>query len=342
MEKFTQLQGAFEKTAGKPEPSFESEAYQREYWHHPWGMDNDYGKIRMALVHRPGKELESVNAESIYDPDLDIMFQKDYRLYWQGHTPLDIEKIQEEHDNLVNVLRKEGIEVKYSNIEKDEDLRTTGSGAYLPKLFYPKDPVIAVPHGFVIGRLGALGRQGEERIMAKVLANLDAPILGMIRGTGMVEGGSFAMINPQTAVIGISNRNNEEGALQMERILSDMGVRLIRVPLCGWTIHIDFAFSMLDKDLAIIDPRQLPWWFLCELQSMGIRTIYDSPEELCACHMLVTAPRRIIISKGSERTAERLSKEGVEVAAVVDTTEAWRGGGIVRALPAPLVRDPVE
>ena len=37
------------------------------------------------------------------------------------------------------------------------------------------------------------------------LARLGMPILRTIHGTGILEGGSFAFINPRTAVVGLSN-----------------------------------------------------------------------------------------------------------------------------------------
>ena len=89
-------------------------------------------------------------------------------------------------------------------------------------------------------------------------------------GTGILEGGSFAFINPKTAVIGISSRVNEEGARQLEEVLKVQGIELIRVHLTGYRLHIDGNFVMIDVDTAIINPTQLPFTFLERLKELKI------------------------------------------------------------------------
>ena len=59
------------------------------------------------------------------------------------------------------------------------------------------------------------------------------PILRTIHGSGLFEGGSFAFINETAAVCGLSFRQNEEAARQIEEVLAVVGVRLIRVPSPG-------------------------------------------------------------------------------------------------------------
>ena len=61
----------------------------------------------------------------------------------------------------------------------------------------------------------------------------------------MAEGGSFAWLNSTTAVIGLSSRNNEEGARQIAEVLRSQGVDLLTVTLTGYRLHIDGLFVML-------------------------------------------------------------------------------------------------
>ena len=48
------------------------------------------------------------------------------------------------------------------------------------------------------------------------------------------------------AVAGLSFRQNEEGARQIEEVLAVLGIRLLRVPLAGHALHIDGQLVMVD------------------------------------------------------------------------------------------------
>lgn len=341
MDTLLQLQAVYEETPGEAEPAMETPEYMNENWGGMWGVNNDVGQIKKVLVHRPGIEIEAVNRESVINQAMDARLAPNgKKWYWlDASRPLDLERMQEQHDNMCDALRKEGCEVIYLDAKDEDMLRTPGKKEWLTKVIYTRDPFICVPGGAIILRMAPYMRHGEERVYTKSLANIGIPILATLHGNAIAEGGSFTMITPDTAAIGVSNRINEEGANQIESILNQIGVRLLKVPLCGWNIHIDLSFCMVDRDLAVIDPRTLPWWFLCELKEMGIRTVYGHPDEFWACNMLATRPGRVIIAKGSERTGERLAKEGVEIAAVVEMDEIWRGGGSVHCSTQPLMRE---
>lgn len=330
------LNKAWQLTAAMPEPAFESPAYQEANWGQRWGVNNDYAQIKKVLMHRPGKELEIVNKQSVYFSDCDAQLHPEGKWYWLHERPLDIEKMQEEHDNLANILRREGAEVVY--VDAQEDYMTPG-GDYLTKLIFTRDPVIAIPGGAVILRMAPFMRHGEERIYQRTLANIGMPILGMIRGTGLAEGGGFAMLNPHTALLSISSRINQEGADQLEAILKVAGIRLIRIEMPGWVIHVDGSFVMVDKDTALISPNYLQWGFLEELERLGIKTIIADPDEFWACNLLAVSPGRVIMTKGNERTAETLDKEGIEIIDMIDFSEINRGCGSIHCSTQPLMRE---
>src|SRR5690242_18646800 len=42
-------------------PEFEAEDELEKYWGRAWGIDNDVGRMRAVLVHRPGDELRVVD-----------------------------------------------------------------------------------------------------------------------------------------------------------------------------------------------------------------------------------------------------------------------------------------
>jgi N-dimethylarginine dimethylaminohydrolase len=169
------------------------------------------------------------------------------------------------------------------------------------------------------------------------------PILRTLNGTALAEGGSFAWLNSKTAVIGRSICVNEEGSRQIEEVLNAQGAELIRVDLTGYNIHIDGALTMIDVDTAIIDPDQLPYWFLQKLTELGIRTIEITPQDSgWIINCLAVKPGRVIMPRGiSNRTMDKLVDLGIDVIEI-DYDLVHHNGGGIHCSTCPLVRDSVD
>jgi N-dimethylarginine dimethylaminohydrolase len=316
-----------------PEPAFESPAQQEYIWGRRWGCNNDVGRLRAVLMHRPGDELKIVDPAKRLD-DIGAFGDPATGWYWRGNKVPPLEAMQKEHDGLVAALKAEGVEV----VQLERNAMLPGK----MKSVYTRDSVIVVDGGAIVTRMGPPIRRGEERAVTQTLVHLGMPILRTIHGTGIMEGGSFAFINPKTAVIGISSRVNEEGARQVEEVLKVMGVELIRVQLTGYRLHIDGAFVMIDVDTAIINPMQLPFWFLEKLKEMKIRTIEVHPDDgVSAINCIAVRPGRVIASdQMSERTLGALDKAGISVVAI-PYENVYLGGGGIHCSTGPLVRDPL-
>jgi N-dimethylarginine dimethylaminohydrolase len=300
-------------------------------WGRRWGCTNDVGRLRMVLMHRPGNELKMVDPAKRIE-HLGAYGDPETGWYWRGREIPDIATQQAQHDGLVAALREEGVEVVF--------LDRCAPGKM--KSVYTRDQVIAVDGGAIICRMGAPIRRGEEAPATATLARIGMPILRTIHGTGLMEGGSFAFITPKVAVVGLSSRVNEAGADQVEEVLRVRGVQLLRVHLTGYRLHIDGAFVMIDVDTAIINPVQLPFWFLEKLKEMRIRTIEVHPEDpVWTINCLAVAPGRVLMADAvSPYTAEALDKAGISVR-IVPYSAVYQGGGGIHCSTAPLVRDPI-
>src|SRR5437763_2222018 len=116
---------------------------------------------------------------------------------------------------------------------------------------------------------------------------------------------------------------------------------LLRVHLTGYRLHIDCSFVMVDRVLALINPTQLPVWFLQWLDQHGIRTVEVHPDDpVFTVNCLAVRPGRVLMSEGvSPRTMDRLGKAGVEVVPIA-YDKVYLGGGGIHCSTAPLVRDP--
>lgn len=317
--------------AAGAEPAFEDEGELERSWGRVWGIDNDVGRIRDILMHRPGPEMQVVDASkrlaeigSFGDPAVGWYFQSD--------TPPDIPLMQSQHDAFVAALRAEGVNVHFMDGEAGNRL----------KQVYTRDPFIMVKGGAIVCRMGARIRRGEELAVTRTLARLGIPILRTINGTGIMEGGSFAWLNEKTCAIGVGVRVNREGALQVGEVLARQGVDLLIVDLPGYDIHLDVSFLMIDRDLALLDPMGLPYSFLEELGRRGIRYIETDPaDDGWIVNSLAVAPGRVLMGEGaSNRTLDRLAAAGVECITVPYGAVQKNGGGL-HCSTTPLRRDPL-
>lgn len=314
------------------EPAFEAASQQEAVWGQTWGCDNDVGRLRMVLMHRPGEEMSIIDPSKRIERLNSFGDEEGQTWYWRGDRVPDLAQQQAQHDALTKALSDEGVEVVL--------IDRAAPGRH--KQIYTRDSCIGVQGGAIVTRLGPIVRRGEEAPVTRALAHVGCPILRTINGSGLMEGGSFVWLKPGLAVIGRSSRVNEAGTRQVEEVLSEAGAELIRVDLTGYRLHIDGALVMIDVDTAITNPTQLPFWFLEKLDELGIRQIEVHPDDSVGClNCLAIRPGRVIMQSGlSPRTADRLDALGIEIVPV-DYDLIYEGGGGIHCSTSPLIRDPI-
>lgn len=317
--------------AAEASPPFEDESQLAQYWGKVWGIDNDVGRIRSILVHRPGPEM------AIVDPakriaEIGSFGDVEAGWYFQSDTPPDIATMQSQHDGLVKALTSEGVEIHYMEGVDNRRLKSV----------YTRDPLIMVKGGAIVCRMGARIRRGEELATTRTLAKIGIPILRTISGSGVMEGGSFAWLNDKTCAIGVGVRVNREGAEQVGEVLKRQGVELLIVELTGYDIHLDVSFLMVDKNLALVNPFGLPYSFLEELKARGIQYVeVDPQDDPWINNSLAIAPGKLLMPQGaSNRTLDRLAKHGVTWVTLPYAAVHKNGGGI-HCSTTPLRRDSV-
>jgi N-dimethylarginine dimethylaminohydrolase len=308
------------------EPPFHEEI--EAVWGRRWGAQDEVGRLRTVLVRDPAGALASVEA-SHWDAEAGALIDPEGHWYWTRSAPPDPDRMAAQHRGLVETLERAGVEVIVAG----------SLGASFPKAMYVRDPLITVPGGAIINRMGVRMRRGEEAFVTREVAGLGMPILATLLGTATAEGGSFVKLRPGLAAFGTSIRCNRQGAEQLREVLARLGWELVVVPLPGYTIHLDLHLAMLDLDLALVDPSGLPYVFLEELRAMEIELLHAPSEEPWAVNLLTLAPRRVLMAEGSPRTAERLANAGVEVI-TVPYDEFHPNGGGVHCSTMELVRDP--
>lgn len=316
---------------GEPEPAFEEPAMLEKVWGRKWGINNDVGKLRMALVCRPGKEWEPMMSGGEYVEETKALIGPNNMWYYCDCEPPVLAAAQVQHDALTKTLEAEGVELVYL-----EDALP-----HMTKSVFTRDPAIIVRGGAVLCRMGVSYRRGEELPFMRTLAKIGMPVLHTIHGTGLMEGGSFLWLNESTAVVSVGQRSNAEGARQLAEVLKTLGAELLCVDNTGYGLHIDGSIVMVDVDKALVFVQDLPWWFLVRLKELGIQLIDADPRDGgMGVNCLAVQPGRVIMSSHAKYSAERLDQAGVEVLAV-DYDVIHKSGGGVHCSTLPLIRDDV-
>jgi N-dimethylarginine dimethylaminohydrolase len=317
--------------AAPASPAFEDAAELERYWGRVWGIDNDVGRIRSILVHRPGPEMAVVDPRKRI-AEIGSFGDVAEGWYFQSDTPPDVPAMQSQHDRLVAALEAAGVEI----------FHVEGVAGNRLKSCYTRDPLIMVKGGAIVCRMGARIRRGEELAITRTLAKIGIPILSTISGTGIMEGGSFAWINEKAAAIGVGVRVNREGARQVGEVLARQGVELLVVELTGYDIHLDVSFLMVDKDLALVNPFGLPHAFMEELKARGVRLVEIEPaDDPWINNSLAIEPGRLLMPDGAtNRTLDALARHGITWTTIPFAAMQKNGGGI-HCSTTPLRRDPV-
>ncbi len=284
----------------------------------PCGLDSEWRPLKAVLLHRPGREMESV-AE---DPEASLMIA----------VP-DPATLQVQHDALAQLYRQHGVAVHYV----DPPILPP------PNQIFAADLMAMTPEGAIVGRPASRMRAGEERWVARALAELGIPILRSVRGSGTFEGADLMWITPDTALLARGLRTNTEGAAQVEDVLEEMGVRVVQTLLPPGTMHLMGQLRIVDEDLALAWPGRFPPGAVRALEAQGLRVLFipNQAEALgsMALNFVVLGPRTIVMPAGNPDTQAFYEELGVEcLTAEVD--EIGKAAGSIGCLTAVLEREP--
>jgi N-dimethylarginine dimethylaminohydrolase len=283
-----------------------------------WGVDSETGRLRAVLLHRPGAELDGIT-------DFDAV---------QMRADVAPDLARSQHDALAEAYRSFGVEVHHVDRVRDDR----------PNAMFVRDLVLMTPEGAVVARPASTVRAGEERNVAEALAALGVPILLSVRGSGTFEGADVLWVDRTLAILAEGLRTNREGADQVERLLRDLGVDVVRVGLPYGAMHLDGCLALLDRDLAAIWPNRTPLKAVEALRERGFRIVAVDDEreafEEMALNGVCLAPGHFLMPAGAPAMRRAYEEAGVRVEAV-DVSELIKAGGAIHCLTGVLKREPV-
>lgn len=284
------------------------------YWG-DWGVSSEVDDLKAVLMRRPGREIEQ------FDQD-EVRFREN----------VNAELFRKQHDALTQIYRDYNIKVFY--VEEQRSDR--------PNAVYCRDLMFMTPEGAIITRPGMAARRGEERYVAKALADIGVPIVRTVNGDGIFEGANAMWVDRKTVILATSSRTNRSGYEQVEYELKRMGVeQIIPMQIPYSNIHIDGIFNFASNDVAMVHASQVPYDVCDTLKRKGIKVL-EAPStkevvETFGCNFVAIKPCLVVQPDNNPYCKELLEKNDIEVISI-DVSEFVKGRGTIHCSTAFLKR----
>jgi len=279
------------------------------------GLNSEWASLKKVLLHPPGPELAQAS-----DPESTQLLEiPDWQL------------AKKQHSDLAQAYDAAGVNVYY--VEPGENPP--------PNLIFCADLFFMTPAGAILARPASKVRAGEERWVARRLADLGIPILRTLTGTATFEGADAIWIDSKTVLIGCGLRTNAEGVRQVSAVLDEIGITAIPIDLPVGTMHLMGIMRLIDKDLAIVWPYRLAWTAVEVLRSRGVRIIF-MPDEMeasqgGAMNFVTLRASHILMAGGNPITRAFLAEEGIHCQ-TIEINELLKAAGGIGCLTGILER----
>jgi N-dimethylarginine dimethylaminohydrolase len=325
-------------------------------WGRKWKANTSVGKLRMVLLHRPGKEFLSVGKPTPWPP------HKSSLGAWGMVEKPDLDEMIQHHENIVNAYEREGVEVVIRQPE-------TNDPPHLVFSVDTDDSSYPAVYGRVVLRMLPASRRGEEVPIFKTLAEIGCPVVGMIVGDGMAEGGTIGWLDEKHLIIQIHGiyantkepavmRANESGFQQFARIvkLQDPEVDVRIAPGYGYRIGEspqNITYQMIDRHTSITDPAWLSPYLVDWMKAEMDWQFITPPDEVCQTYGdkkvgpntgVVLEPMKVLVPAppaSDPKGIKWLESIGVEVVQVdCSSLVEPRRHGLFHCMTGALIRDP--
>jgi N-dimethylarginine dimethylaminohydrolase len=285
-----------------------------DLWGH-CGIAAEWTRLKKVLLHRPGSEIIAADHNAV-----------------QMLEPVDLAQAQSQHDDMADAYRRAGVSVHY----------VEPTATPTPNQMFIADLMFMTPEGAILARPASTVRAGEERWVARRLADMGVPIIRSVRGRGTFEGADAAWLDPQTVMLGRGLRTNDEGAAQVTASLNEMGVEVVQIDLPYGTMHMMGMMRIVDKDLALAWPKRLVHRGVDALKARGYRVAFIPDEEEAAhksaFNIVVLGPREILMAANAPNLQAFYEELGIQCHPV-DVSELRKAAGAIGCLTGIVERE---
>jgi len=301
-----------------------------------FGCD-ELGRLRRAMLHRPGPELRLINASNFRQ--------------WQFDCVPDVERFVDEHDRYTTLLRSHGVEV----IEvADHVTHQAELARRLPNLTYMHDIAVVSRRGAILSQM-TFSRSGEERVVREALQTLGIPLFSEFDGDPADAFEGCLLLSPQTLMVAETERHQRRTVEKfiVQALQSFEEVIYVNVPKARRFMHADTVYGRIRPDLAL---AYLPALGRASLHRRGevtaidfagfmrrrgteIIEVSDSEQRRLACSFVPLASGVIFHydTAMDDTTIKELEHRGVELI-LFHPDAMTAGGGSLRCLTMRLWR----
>lgn len=276
-----------------------------------YGVNSEYAKLTSVILYRPG---------------LDIADYPEPRRI-QHLAPINHNSLMLEYDAITARFESLGITVNMidpTSINDDRDYRYN--------MMYCRDLFLMTPYGAILANMANIGRRQEPLYAARTMKSLGIPLLHIVSGEGRFEGADALWLREDLVIVGVGNRTNHQGYLQIRDVLKQQGVDCVDLPsFQSITQHLLGSVQIVDGDSVlvrheIIDPHIIH--FLRE-NAFKVVPVPENREVIRrqAMNIVTIAPRSIIMTANCPETRALYQKAGINIVGELELTELINGAG---------------
>ncbi|WP_346235121.1 dimethylarginine dimethylaminohydrolase family protein [Lysinibacillus telephonicus] len=236
---------------------------------------------------------------------------------------IHIERALEQHDEFVNTLKNNDIDVILLPYHKK-----------YPEQVFTRDIGFTLGQTIFVANMATDVRAGEENVLKQWLEDEEISYYNLVEER--IEGGDV-IIDRDTIYVGLSNRTDQKAADQLQRLLNKFNV--ITIDFKEKYLHLDCVFNVVSPDVALVYPKALSKKDI-ELFASRYDLIEVSEEEQfqLGTNVLSIGNKRLLSLPVNERVNKQLRSRGFEVIEV-DITEIIKSGGSFRCCTLPILRE---
>ena len=136
---------------------------------------------------------------------------------------------------------------------------------------------------------------------------------------GSVEGGDILRLNEEV-LIGLSDRTNQVGAIELQKLLLQFGYQSRVVETPNGTLHFKSDCSALDDDTVFSTPR------LANSDIFKNYNVIVTPEEEYGAANSLRVNNKLLVPNGYPKTADLLSKHyDIEIVEITEVSKLDAG-----------------
>ena len=220
------------------------------------------------------------------------------------------ELLLKQHEAYIKTLETLGLEVVLLDALPD-----------YPDAYFVEDTAVVTPDVAVIANPGAETRKGEVENIVTVLSRYRKTV--RINPPGTLDGGDVLMVGTHF-FIGISERTNTDGAVQLGRVLETFGNTWTAVPVASG-LHLKSSVNCVGKNCLLITEK------LARLDEFSRydKIVIKAAEAYAANTLQVNDG--LIIPKGFPDTRKKLERMGCDIIEL-DVSEVRKMDGGVTCL----------